>query len=232
MTIDEEKLATGVVQRVLNRAVDYVEKRIFDEVAAYNARQPEFLKDYCRSKISEISSVKNILYSREAVDLQSIYVAASLEISFEPNGRPITVPDSLFSDIFFKSIESTKDKIAEHLAQSQTDNYDETDAHYIDPKILSQLQHQEQNKPKRKTSAYIISGGAGAGKTIFLKHMCLSAIESRKPYLPIYIEVRRLSSASDLIISMVDEINRYGEIEISRKYLMAALRAGLFLYLR
>jgi len=226
LTIDEEKLATGVVQRVLSRVLDYVETRVMDEFAAHTARQPEFLKDYCRSKIAEISSIKNILYSREAVNLQHIYVAASLEISLEPGSNPIIVSDSSFSDIYFRNIDPSeiRDRSRISLAGAQ----DLSEYSVIDPHVLSQLAEKEGDEGKRKTSAYIISGGAGAGKTIFLKHMCLNAIASEKPYLPIYLEVRRLSSTSDLIHAMVDELNSYGQTKISKKYLMAALRAGVF----
>jgi hypothetical protein len=76
------------------------------------------------------------------------------------------------------------------------------------------------------TSA-IIAGTAGAGKSLFMRHLLIDSIKSKKK-IPIFAELRDLNKTKkSLLDALLDALNLYG-LTANNEYLDLALRLGHF----
>jgi predicted NACHT family NTPase len=85
------------------------------------------------------------------------------------------------------------------------------------------------NQVTRRSRFIVITGGAGTGKSVLMRHLFLTALESQGK-VPVFIELRELNKTSKSLMKFVQSTLKENHFTLDDDYIQKALQRGHFAF--
>lgn len=154
----------------------------------------------------------------------------SIKAQNEINDKLETFIFDVFADYITKTYEeqSSVNIIALGLQQIKIDQIYVPLTLHSEEKMESETIHKFPSALANKYKKIVIEDTAGMGKSTLMRQMFISAIENNLG-IPIFIELRNLSSDKDIIEYIVDNLNKFGT-ENSKEFILEVINRGDFIF--
>lgn len=201
--VDEKKIITQVTERALERAIRYAESQAKEIAWQFKRNKKAHFHKLISRQRRYVQQVTIPTISYALVNLDAVFAGTDFHFYWSKIPEASWLPDD---------VELNHDTIVEAIT-----DFDE-------------INHEDETR--RPAPAILVTGSAGSGKSIFMRHFYLQIILKKKPHIPIFIELRNINQTKSKNFKnfILEYLQENFDPDLSSEGLTHGLESGIFFF--